>query len=84
MPHLVPIGNSLGLRIPKAILAQLGFKLDTDLIFKVIDEGLLVSPTQHIRAGWAEAFKSACEDQKEPLLMEEYLANHFDEDEWEW
>lgn len=84
MPHLVSVGNSFGVRIPKAIIALLGFTPDTDLVFKIVNEGLLISPTSHSRAGWAEAFKHPHIDQKEPLLMGEKIGNRFDEDEWEW
>jgi antitoxin MazE len=81
MAHLIHVGNSLGVRIPKAIIAQIGFKEDTNLIFKITDEGLLISPTSNIREGWAEAFKKAPKDH---LLMGNEIVNEFDKDEWEW
>lgn len=81
MTHLIHVGNSLGVRIPKAILAQLGFKEYTNLEFKVTQEGLLISPTRHSREGWKEVFDEA---QKEHLLMGEKIVNEFDENEWEW
>jgi antitoxin component of MazEF toxin-antitoxin module len=43
--HLIRVGNSLGVRIPKAIIAQVGFLEDSDLVCKVTDEGLLISPS---------------------------------------
>ena len=43
MTHLIRIGNSFGVRIPKAIIQQIGFKENMNLVFKVTEEGLLIS-----------------------------------------
>ncbi len=84
MTHLIHIGNSFGVRIPKAIIHQAGFKEDTNLVFKVTEEGLLLSPVKQNREGWDEKFKAAGKDLKEPLLVGEEIENAFDKDEWEW
>ena len=84
MAHLSHIGNSLGVRIPKAIIQQVGFKEDTDLFFKVTDDGLLISRSKQARAGWEEAFTSAGKQAKEHPLISEQITNEFDKDEWEW
>lgn len=81
MPHLIHIGNSMGVRIPKALIAQAGFKENAELVFKVTNEGLLISAPGNSREGWNEAFKKAG---KERLLMGEEATNQFDKDEWEW
>lgn len=81
MAHLSHIGNSLGVRIPKAIIHQVGFKEDTNLVFKVTDEGLLIAPEHTVRQGWDEAFKAA--NKQEKSLMG-HFSNTFDEDEWQW
>lgn len=81
MPHLIHIGNSLGVRIPKALIAQLGFTENINLVFTVTEEGLLVSASRHSRQGWTEAFKTAS---KERLLVGDEVVNEFDKDEWEW
>ena len=78
--HLIHIGNSLGVRIPKAILAQVGFEEGISLKIKVVDQGLLISPVHSKRQGWAEAFEKA---PKSPLIMGDF-ANQFDENAWEW
>ena len=66
MTHLIHVGNSLGVRIPKAIIAQVGFKEDTSLVFKITEEGLLISSLKGAREGWGEAFKEA---KNESFLM---------------
>jgi len=83
MAHLIHIGNSLGVRIPKVIIAQLGFRPDTSLEFKVMGQSLLISPTQQVRAGWDKAFEEDLE-MVNPLLMGDALTNKFDLEEWEW
>lgn len=84
MPHLVHVGNSLGVRIPKAIISQIGFTEDTNLQFKVTAEGLLISPVRNRREGWDEAFKEAKQSKKEQFFLGEQIDNTFDKDEWEW
>jgi len=88
MAHLSQIGNSLGVRIPKAIIQQVGFNEDTNLVFKVTQEGLLIAPARRTREGWEEAFKAPGKQRpgkqrkERPLLGE--FSNKFDDDEWEW
>lgn len=84
MAHLIHVGNSLGVRIPKAIIAQVGFDVRTDLEFKVTNEGLLISPLRQPREGWEKAFKSTSKSKKEELHLGEEIENAFDKDEWEW
>lgn len=82
MAHIVHIGNSLGVRIPKAILQQLGFEESTNLIFEVTKKGLLISAEKQTREGWEQKFKSSKTSKNRSLLGE--FPNQFDEDEWEW
>lgn len=83
MVHIIPIGNSFGVRIPKTIIQQVGFKKDTDLVFKITEEGLLVSPKKQAREGWEEKFKSTKKELKKPSLSGDF-PNEFDKDEWKW
>jgi antitoxin MazE len=51
---IVPIGNSRGLRLPKAVLEQCQFTNAAEL---TIEDGRIVLTPMHApRAGWAEAF----------------------------
>ena len=83
MAHIIHIGNSFGIRIPKRIIQQVGFKENTDLVFKVTEEGLLISPEKQARAGWEQKFKSSKKGVKKPSLLGEF-SNEFDKDEWTW
>jgi antitoxin component of MazEF toxin-antitoxin module len=82
MVHIIHIGNSFGVRIPKTIIHQVGFKENMDLVFRVTEEGLLISPQKQAREGWEQKFKSSKEGLKKTSLLD--FSNEFDKDEWEW
>lgn len=54
---IIAIGNSRGVRLPKAILEQVGFGAEAEL--RVEDGQVVLSPATSVRAGWAEAFAAA-------------------------
>lgn len=83
MAHLVRIGNSFGVRIPQAIIQQIGFKKNMNLVFKVLEDGLLISSEKQARDGWEQKFKSSEKKLKNSSLLGEF-PNEFDKDEWEW
>jgi|GEM_PF-3765283 len=80
---MVHIGNSFSVRIPKTIIQQVGFKENMDLVFKVIEEGLLIFPEKKAREGWEQKFKSPKKGLKNAFLLGEF-SNEFDKDEWKW
>lgn len=82
MAHIIHIGNSLGVRIPKALIQQLGFKEGVNLYFKVVEEGLLISPEKRVREDWEKQFKSS--NKKKSSILSGEFSNEFDEDEWKW
>jgi antitoxin MazE len=50
---LVKIGNSHGVRLPKAVIQQAGLHEDLDL--KVVNGAVVIRAAKQTRAGWAEA-----------------------------
>lgn len=52
MAQVIQIGNSKGIRIPQAIIKQTGLE-HKELQFKVVPEGLLITPLQQGRQDWA-------------------------------
>jgi antitoxin MazE len=58
---LIRIGNSQGVRIPKAVIEQA--HLGEDLDIEVRGETVIIRPAHCLRGGWAEA-ASACHDAK--------------------
>ncbi len=84
MANLIKIGNSHGVRIPKAIIEQAKLR-DKKLEFKVIRDGLLIHPVKKPRQGWKEQFEKASKLKKSDYLNQEWLdAPLADTEEWEW
>ncbi|MDM8549624.1 AbrB/MazE/SpoVT family DNA-binding domain-containing protein [Desulfobacterales bacterium HSG2] len=84
MTTLIRIGNSQGIRIPKAIIQQARLE-DKELVFKVIDEGLLIQPAQKPRQGWKKEFDKVLETKRTDQIDQEWLdAPLTDDEEWEW
>ena len=51
---IIPIGNSKGVRLPKAVLEQVGFGSEADLS---VEAGRVVlTPLRAPRLGWSQAF----------------------------
>lgn len=50
---LVRIGNSQGVRLPKAVIDQV--RLGQDLDLQVSGGAIIIRPTRRVREGWAEA-----------------------------
>lgn len=78
---IIKIGNSRGVRIPRAVLEELGFTNSVDMR---IENGKLVLERPQARCGWEEAFACAAAEEDEPLLVPDHSLTRFDEDEWEW
>lgn len=84
MTTLIRIGNSQGVRIPKAIIVQAQLE-DKELEFKIIDDGLLIQPVKKPREGWKEQFDRALESRESTVADQEWLdAPLTDEEDWEW
>ena len=52
---LVPIGNSKGIRIPKALLQKYGFK--KTLLLEETDKGLLLRKKEDSKLSWEDTYK---------------------------
>jgi antitoxin MazE len=75
------IGNSMGVVIPKPVLAQVGLTDQADL---TVERGAIVlrKPRRTARTGWSQAAKSVATQDEDVLLMGEF-ANAADlELEW--
>ena len=81
--NVIRIGNSRGVRIPKVLLEQCGFR---DTVELDVQRGrLVIRPADRPRLGWDEAFRKMGERGEDVLLDDESLrASGWDETEWEW
>lgn len=85
MPHLIQIGNSRGIRIPKALIQQAGLE-ETELEFALVEEGLLIKPVRYrVRQNWEKEIREAVQKYGGDEVDSEWLeAPLTDDDEWEW
>jgi antitoxin MazE len=75
------IGNSLGVVIPKPVLAQVGLSKQAEL---TVEHGAIVlrKPQTAARAGWAEAAQSVATRGEDTLLMGDFANAEDLELEW--
>jgi antitoxin MazE len=79
--HLVRIGNSRGVRLPKAIIDQAGLTEEVEL--GVRDGAVIIARATSARSGWADAARHMHERGYDQLL-DSPIPTRFDEGEWEW
>jgi antitoxin MazE len=79
---IVKMGNSRGIRIPKAMLELTGLEDEVDL--RVDGTRLIVEPMNDPRAGWEEA---AMEQARDPEAGKRLLPDFFEDEDlsdWKW
>lgn len=78
---VIQIGNSKGIRIPKAILEQCNIRDQIELEVKagqIILTPAIVAP----RKGWDRAFRKMADSNDDNLLVSDSI--EIDMDNWEW
>ena len=81
--NVIAIGNSKGIRIPKAFIKECGFGDQVELNVRAGE--LVVAPAHRAREGWGAAFeKMAAAGDDGPLLPEDLAHHQWDDAEWEW
>ncbi len=79
---IIRIGNSQGIRIPKALLEQM--KARGEVTLRVENGELIVSPVDDPRQGWEKAFARMAAAGEDWLLIPDTIKNDWDEEAWEW
>lgn len=80
--NIVQIGNSRGLRLPKALLEQCGIKNSVNI--EVENHSLIITPILSPRKGWDEAFLKMSNKKDDYLLDAEDEAHSWEKEEWVW
>jgi antitoxin MazE len=81
--RVVRIGNSRGVRIPKALLEESG--LPEEVVIQVEGNTLVIKPAQRPREHWREAFRSMAEAGDDRLLdRDSSRPSTWDDEDWEW
>ena len=80
--EIVRIGNSHGVRIPKAIREQA--RLSGRVAMMVSGGALVIRAARKPREGWDEAFSKAVGRGRDEAVWPQAMRNSFDETEWTW
>ncbi len=84
MTHLVKIGNSQGIRIPKPFIEQAHLE-GKELELQVVDGGLFITPILKPREGWAKLIEETLIAQGAEKIDHEWLDSELtSNDELEW
>lgn len=78
--QIIQIGNSQGIRIPKAILEE--SKISGEVELEVCTDGILIRNIKKPRGDWDAAFKSLADaDDDQPIAA---AATDFEKKDWQW
>ena len=81
--HIVKIGNSRGIRIPKILLEQTGLSGEVEITVR--KNAIVIRSTAKPRAGWDASFIEMAKHGDDRLREGELHLDHsFDDEEWEW
>ena len=79
--HIIQIGNSQGIRIPKALLEET--KISGEIELEVHPEGILIKSVKKPRSDWDERFRAAAEFDDD-VARDGGLTTEFGKKEWQW
>jgi antitoxin MazE len=79
--HIVRIGNSKGIRLPKTLLQEA--QLEDEVELQAEPGRILISKSAQPRAGWADAARRM-RAQGEDGLFDPPTATRFDKEDWKW
>jgi len=79
--HIIAIGNSRGVRIPKILLEKAGFSDEAEILER--GGNIVIRPLRQVRKGWEESFRrmAAAGDDN---LLDTPVPTEWDEAEWQW
>ena len=78
--QIIKIGNSHGIRIPKAVLEETRISGEVEL--EVTGEGILIRNIKKPRSDWDAAFKSLNEGDDDLQLSRP--TSSFEKKDWQW
>lgn len=81
--HLIKIGNSQGIRIPKPLMEQAGISSEVEI--EALAGQLVIRPIRSARSGWDEAFQQMALNGDDRLEdTEPLILTSWEESEWQW
>ena len=80
--RIIQIGNSRGIRLPKALLEQAGLTEKVQIEAKPNE--IIIRSAHRPREGWEDAFRLMAERGDDAMSDEPVSLTAFDETEWRW
>ena len=80
--QIVQIGNSQGIRIPKALLEESGIRGEVEL--EICSDGILIRNISKPRGGWDLKFKALSDHDDDLAHAELPSSSQFETKEWQW
>ncbi len=78
---IVPIGNSMGVRLPKALLQKYGFT--HSLVLEETAQGLLLRKKQDERLSWIDTYKAMANEGEDWNEYDQTLLDGLEDDDFE-
>jgi antitoxin MazE len=79
---LVPIGNSKGVRIPKALLQKYGLK--NPLLIEETDKGLLLRNKEESKLSWEDTYKTMANEKENWDDFDTILLDGLEDEDFEY
>ncbi len=79
---MIDIGNSKGVRIPKAVIETCGFQ--NTIHIEIKNGNLILSASRSVRNDWANVFDRMTKIADDKILDSDYIENDWDKEEWTW
>lgn len=79
---LVPIGNSKGVRIPKALIQKYGF--NTTILLEETDKGLLLRNRKDSKLSWENTYKAMAGEKEEWDDFDETLLDGLQDESFDY
>jgi len=79
---LVPIGNSKGVRIPKALLQKYG--LNNSLLLEETDRGLLLRKKEDSKLSWEDTYKAMADEREDWADFDAMLFDGLEDEDFEY
>ena len=79
---LVPIGNSKGIRIPKALLQKYG--LGSSLLLEETDRGLLLRKKDDDKLSWEDTYRAMAKEKEDWVDFDTALLAGLEEEDFEY
>ena len=77
---VVPIGNSRGVRLPKATLAK--YSIKESVLLEEREEGILLRSKNDKRLSWEETFQEMAREKEDWSDLEATTADGLDKESW--